>query len=376
MNVLIVIEYFLPHIGGVEVVFKNLAQGLADKGHEVTVITQRLEGTKAEELMGRDNKYEVIRISSLKSRYVFSFSAIPKVMELAKHADIIHTTTYNGALPAKIASFFRKKKCVITVHEILGKAWKDSMNMNRINAAFHRFIERMIMAVGFDRYICVSDSTKKQVLAAKVKKEKVITIHNGMDYDFFDSEKYDSSKVRKKFGIKDEFVYFGYGRPGITKGFEYLIRAVPFIAKTIPNSKLVLILSKSPYDRYVMMKDLIKALGVEKDVILVDPVKREELPNYLKTADCVVVPSLTEGFGFTVAESCAMGKPVVASNTTSIPEVISGSHVLVKPKSAREIAEGVIKVYKKKADYKPLKKFSWKQAVDEYEKVYKELTSK
>jgi len=57
-------------------------------------------------------------------------------------------------------------------------------------------------------------------------------------------------------------------------------------------------------------------------------VSRSELPSYIAASDCIVVPSLSEGFGFAAAESCAMGKLIVASNVASLPEVVSGKFYL------------------------------------------------
>ena len=141
----------------------------------------------------------------------------------------------------------------------------------------------------------------------------------------------------------DILIYLFTGRPGISKGLKYLINAVPYISKKVPNSKLLAIVSKDKtYEKqYNKILRLIKKLGVEDKVILHDPVSYKELPKYVKLADCVVVPSLAEGFGFVAAEACAMGVPVVASNTTSLPEVVSGKFILVKPRDFNGIAKAV-----------------------------------
>jgi len=120
----------------------------------------------------------------------------------------------------------------------------------------------------------------------------------------------------------------------------------------------------------------INDLGIAGKIRILDSVPRNELPNYIKMADCVVVPSLTEGFGFAVAESCAMGKVVVASDTKSIPEVISGEYVLVKPKNPKDIARGVIDAHKMKVTKTKLKRFLWSDSINAYQKIYEELIRK
>jgi glycosyltransferase involved in cell wall biosynthesis len=94
---------------------------------------------------------------------------------------------------------------------------------------------------------------------------------------------------------------------------------------------------------------------------------------YIASAQAVVVPSLSEGFGFSVAESCATGTPVVASRVGSIPEVISGQFVLIEPASAAAIAQGVLQVKHGQLNHTPLKQFSWDAAVEAHEQLYKNL---
>src|SRR3989344_6164033 len=101
MRILFIVENYIPHVGGVEVVFSQLAEGLAAKGHEVVVVTHKFFGPKTNETI---KGVRIHRVSCLGSRYVFTFTSIPKALSLAKKADIIHTTTFNGAPPAFLVS--------------------------------------------------------------------------------------------------------------------------------------------------------------------------------------------------------------------------------------------------------------------------------
>ena len=147
------------------------------------------------------------------------------------------------------------------------------------------------------------------------------------------------------------------------------------ISKRVPNSTLLLILAHDPKDRYENMKKMINDLEIEDNIILLDPVPRNLLTKYIASSDCVVVPSISEGFGFTAAEACAMGKPVVASNVASLPEVVSGRYVLVEPGDPAAIAEGVEKVYKGETENTKRKAFDWDVCAGEYLEVYRKLTA-
>ena len=370
MKILFVLENYAPNIGGVETVFRSLAEGLASLGHNISIVTHRLKGTKRYEVI---NNVKIFRIPCFYSRYLFSFFAIPKTISIAKECDLIHTTTYNGSLPAIIASKLLKKPSVITVHEILGKRW-EYCGMGVFSSKIHQLLEKAIVRLSFDYFIAVSNSTRNELIESNVKEDKIRVVYNGVDYRLFNPRKYDGKNIRKKLKIGKEFVYMSYGRPGLTKGIEYIIRAAPLISKKIHNSRLLLILSQKPKKRYNFILKLISSLSLKEEVMLLNPVEREELPAYIKAADCVVVPSLTEGFGFTAAEACAMQKPVVATNTTSLPEVVSGKYVLIKPKSPEDIARGIELIYKNKCNYKRLKRFTIKENIDNYLKIYKELT--
>jgi glycosyltransferase involved in cell wall biosynthesis len=371
MKILIVLENYLPHIGGVELVFKNLISGLVKQGHDITVLTQRLPHTKKEEII---NGAKIIRIRCFGSRYLFSFFAIPKAIKLAKEADIIHTTTFNGAPPAWVASKIRKKPLLLTVHEVWINRWRELTDLSPLTAWLHDKLERLIYILKYDHYACVSASSQSHLLERNIPKEKTSVVYNGLDYNLWNPRKYSKPKLREKFGWKT-FTYLCSGRPGVSKGIEYAVKAAAKIAEHLPESKFVLLLSKdSAYQtRYHMIKALIKELDLKDNMILIDPVPYDKLPEYIMAADCVVIPSISEGFGFAAAEASALGTPVVASNTTSLPEVISNKYLLVKKRSPHDIATAVIAVHDNNFKTSPLKKFTWEDNVEKYLNIYKKL---
>ncbi|MDR0606958.1 MAG: glycosyltransferase, partial [Candidatus Peribacteria bacterium] len=118
MNILFMLDLFKPHVGGVEVLFDNVVNGLLAQGHQVKVLTTKFkpELSSYEKV---SEHYEIHRVGH--HRYDFMFFCLSKGIKLAKWADVIHTTTYNAAIPASIIGKIAKKKVVLTVHEIFGK---------------------------------------------------------------------------------------------------------------------------------------------------------------------------------------------------------------------------------------------------------------
>jgi D-inositol-3-phosphate glycosyltransferase len=375
MNILFVCENYIPHYGGAEVVFKNLAEGYVGQGHKVIVVTQLLPETTKYEVI---NGVKVVRINSFGSRNLFTFLSIPKVLNLAKKCDVIQTTSFNGAPPAWLVGKLRKKKVAITVHEVWIGKWQQVTSLSTIKAKIHDILERMIYWLPYNKYICVSDATKNDLLKIGIKPNKVQRVHNGVEYQFWNPDKFEDRtiEIRNRFNVQNNFVYFSWGRPGTSKGHEYLIKAVPKIKEKIPDAKLLLMLSTSEQykKKYAELVQLVNSLGLQDDVKIIPPVKHLELGYYLKAFDCAVIPSIAEGFGFNCAEAMTMGIPVVVSDAGSLPEVVSGKHLVFKSKDIEDLAKKVIMISKGKWNEIPLKRFEWKTSVDKYLKVYGELT--
>jgi glycosyltransferase involved in cell wall biosynthesis len=148
------------------------------------------------------------------------------------------------------------------------------------------------------------------------------------------------------------------------------VDAVPTIAAAIPNAVLLLILSEAPQ----YQKDLAALKAVASQWVRFLPSQpRSRLVEIVKAADCIVIPSIAEGFGYTTLESCASGVPVVVSQTATTPEVVGGSFVLAEARSARSIADGVLSVARGAYQTLPQRSFPWSRTIDEYEAEYRRL---
>ncbi len=377
MKILFILENYFPHTGGVETLFRNLAEGLAEKGHEVKILTHRLKNSAKNENI---NGVEINRVNCFDSRYLFAFFAIPKAIKLAKNADIIHTTTFTAAFPTYVASKFTKKPSLITIHEVWLNRW-NYFTKNRLSAFIHNFLEKLIYFLDFNKFVCVSKATLNSFLSSPIsekKKAKATYVYDGFDHSLYNPNLYGKDYYKKKLNLQKSFILLSWGRPGISKGFEYLIKAFPLIKQKITNAKLVLMLShdKAYRKNYKRLIKLIEKTDIKDEVIIINPLPTKEKIKLILSADCVVIPSLSEGFGYNIVEACSLGVPVVASNTASIPEVIFGKYQLVQPKDKNSIADGVEKIYKKQYQTSKTKFFTVEDNINGYLKIYDELVKK
>lgn len=372
MKILFICENYHPHKGGAEVLFKNLAEGLVKEGNEVSIITHLLPNTPKRETL---NGVKIQRIFSFDSRYIFSFFAIPKAIKEARKHDVIQTTTFNGAFPAWIAAKICRKPVVLTVHEVWVGKWKEITGFSGIRSFIHNFLEKMLYYLPFNHYVCVSEATRKDLLKLNIPPEKATTIYNGFDYSVWDSQKFTKKDVqhfREQHHLQGKFVFFSWGRPGPSKGFEYALKAMPEIVKEIPNAVLVLMFgSVEKYKhKYAELMKLIQDINLPNHITVIPSLPYEQLGIALKAADAAIIPSTSEGFGYTTLEAVAMKKSLVVSNAGSLPEVVGGKYQVFESKNVEDLAEKAIKVAKSEYLQKKGRKFRWEECVGRYMDIY------
>jgi glycosyltransferase involved in cell wall biosynthesis len=342
VRVLFVLEYFPPHIGGVEALFAGLASGLQRRGVEVAVITLRLPGTPAREVL---DGVTIVRVRAPRRlrRYAFTGLAFPAVLRAAAAADVVHTTTYNAALTAWLAGALRGKPVVVTVHEVFGGQWNQLLGMHPLAGYGFRIYERGLLHLPFAHFIADSDFTRGRLLAAGVAPGRATTIYPALDYAYWDGTRHQPRPLRAELDLPaDTFVYLYFGRPGVSKGVEYLVRAAALVSQKRPHSRLVMLLADDPPERHARILSEVRARGLSGHVVVRDPVPRDDLPGYLLAADTVVVPSISEGFGFAALEAATLGCRVVSTRGHAVEEVLGEAALLVPPRDPSALAEAIL----------------------------------
>ncbi len=210
---------------------------------------------------------------------------------------------------------------VITLHDVV--AWKFDDESDPVPAAAEE--ARRAAAV-----ICVSQfSADEAVELLGIRDPHVV--HNGVNPRFFDAAPLDRATLAA-LGIDGPYVLTA-GGASRRKNLEGLAAAWPKIRSARPDLTLVLSGPEHPR-RTALFKDL-------PGVRMVGRVDGALVPGLVAAASAVVVPSLYEGFGLPALEGMAVGVPVVAANTSSLPEVVGDGGVLVEP-TPDDIAAGTL----------------------------------
>jgi glycosyltransferase involved in cell wall biosynthesis len=158
-----------------------------------------------------------------------------------------------------------------------------------------------------------------------------------------DVEKYKRVKSNPKIKFDDGYKNFLFvGRIAPNKKIEDLIK-IFFVYKNAINPKARLIIigsfEENEYKKYYfMLQGLIKSLNL-KDVIFTGRINFRDMVTIYRQADVFITMSEHEGFCLPLVEAMIFGIPIIAFNTTAIPETLGGSGILVNVKNYTEIAE-------------------------------------
>lgn len=369
MKICLITEHFPPHIGGVEIVFQEYAKRLAKRGHQVRVITSNSGG-----ITGQKNKWGA-QIYYTNTISFFNHPILPKkkLIPHIKWADIVHTTTLTAALPSVSISKKYNKPCILMTHEALANKWFQ-VEKNPLKALGFLLFEWYILTRQYSLWQTVSQATAKDLSKYSIPPNKIITVHHGVDYSVWNQniKKHDLNTLFKVPSSKNIFLY--NGRPGKTKGIFILLKAINKIKKSIPkNFVFGLIISQEPCSERKKVKHLIEKYRIQKIVKIVDSLPYANLPGYRKSAFAFIVPSTTEGFGFTTTETSALNTPLIVSDAGSIPEVASGKVLFFKNRDYNDLAQKILLAIENKFQNISDKKFYWKDTIDKIEKVYTKL---
>jgi glycosyltransferase involved in cell wall biosynthesis len=368
-RILFCLDFYPPHIGGAEILFRNLAEGLARAGWEVEVITQMVKDAQAEEVR---NNVHIRRIATGGIRHLFPLLVLPTLFKAAGRADLIHCTTFASTLPSWLVAKWRRKPLALTVHEVWVGKWSLFSDASPLANGINGLLERIIYLFDYQNYITVSHATERALKAIGTPADRITTIYNGIDNSHWKPDGQIRDKRRQDLGLQDHFVFFFSGRPGRSKGLPTLLRAFAAVAKRHPEARLLTILSNNAAVAKGLAdaQRLIQELNIAEKVLIHPPVPYGDLPGYVMCADTVVVPSLSEGFGFAAAEACALERPVIATDNASLPEVVSGKVLLVPPRDVDALANAMESALAGQFTMVPPKRFPNEETLASHIRLY------
>src|SRR6185369_1422158 len=291
-----------------------------------------------------------------------------------QNVDVVH-------VPHHEAPFFNPSKLVVTMHDCVHLLFPHEDSSKFRNYRHYLQTKRVVETA--KHVLAVSKSTKEDLINIfELPESKISVVHNALDERFaFIHTTEERKHVLERYQLKEPFVlYSGKIRPH--KNIHRLIEAFAVLKSELmdderyKNLKLIIIgdeLSKHQYLRLTVIRS-----GVQQDVRFFGFVPYPILRVFYQSASLFAFPSLYEGFGLPPLEAMANRTAVIASNSSSLPEVLDDAAVLVNPENVFDIARGMKsilldelirqKLVQKGTDQ--VKKFSWKLAAQKVLDVY------
>lgn len=314
MRIVHVDPYFYPFYGGIEHRIHNICSVLG-RDNEVTIVTSQLPGTELEE---RGDGYDIVR---LKSRFFGNYN--PPYVTSKGLKD-----TLEGLDPDIVEFHYRwapsytrdmaahDGRKVFCWHNSYGEG--EGLLQRAGSLANDRlFLPRLKK---YDAITCISEHIREQLIGKGVPSEKLEVIKNGVHMP---------SRIS---GEEDGYILF-VGRLVATKGLRYLIEAMDEVEMPLK------ICGKGP--EMERLASLIRKRDVGDKVELLGFVSDDERDLLLDRCSVYVMPSIFEAYGIAAAEAMSHGKPLVATATGGLPEVVQDAGVLVPPRDPAALAEGI-----------------------------------
>ena len=216
--------------------------------------------------------------------------------------------------------------------------------------------------------ITVSQSSKKGIIEEfNCKKNNILVINNGLDTEEF-------SPIEESVRDLNRLITTASADVPL-KGLDYSLKALKILKKDNPNIHLIVIGSPKKGGH---TERLIKELNIKDNVFFKKHISKEEIRRLYSTSSVAIVSSLYEGFGYPVIEAMSCEVPLIATNVSSIPELVENYGILIDPKDENLLSHKIKNVLSNYDEHKKtaiqgrqhiIKTFNWSKITNEYEKT-------
>jgi len=228
---------------------------------------------------------------------------------------------------------------VLTVHDLIFEEYPE--HHTRLNRLFLQTAMPLFVKAA-DAIIAVSQQTRRDLIARyQTPSEKIHVIYEGLDPHFQPASQDAIATMRQQYNLHRPYLLM-VGTLDPRKNHAAAFRALARIKEAGCPLQLVIVGGKGWL--FEPVRALVDELGLTDDVIFVGYVPDEDLSLLYSGADCLLQPSLYEGFGFPILEAMACGTPVICSNSSSLPEVAGDVALQVSPHDDEELAASIQKV--------------------------------
>lgn len=364
LSVLIISRAFPPDInGGVATHVDYLSDSLSritDESEKklkkcfVHILTPSLKDKKAQK-EGRPPSLSIHRFKG-QSGHFTSVGEIPSE-EVVQHAldeweiikpDIIHAHDFESLLIGLMLKTAHKTPLLLTVH----RTPKDPDKSLPKRDVKDCFLQTLINFNLVDKFIAPSEAYKQNLINKNCPEEKISRIYHGIPINKLATAT-SHPEILEEIGIRnDHEVIFCPSRIDQHKRIDTFIEAARIVSNNFPEKKLLFVVAGGSGEKNYCekLKNQIRRLNLDNIIRLgisfEKDINKRDMPTLYRRSKICVLPSQREGFGQAVLESFVYKKPIIASNTGGIPEIISSDQygLLFNCNEHQDLAKQIIKL--------------------------------
>lgn len=271
----------------------------------------------------------------------------------------------------------RRARSILTVHDLTFLIHPETA-VPELRRYLGRAVPRSLRRA--DHVLADSESTRADLQRLLgVDPARVTVVYPGVGQRFQPlADKTRLAEARRRLNLPDIFL-LSVGTVEPRKNHVRLLEAFARVAGRYPT--LMLLIAGRRGWMAEPIYEAVERLGLRQRVRFLDFVADDDLPLLYNLAHGLVYPALYEGFGFPPLEALACGTPVLASNTSSLPEVVGEAGVLVDPTDIESIAAGIQRLLDDEELVGELRRrgpqqaarFSWDQAAQRTLDIYRQV---
>lgn len=302
-NVLVVLPWLKP--GGAEVLILDILKGMSDS-YNFTIVTTMLDEHLLKPLF-KDLGADIFHLSEHEN----SDECISFLFHL------IDTRKIDGVFSSGSKLLYESLERVKSAYQSL-----KIIDLLHNDSKEGHFLNAVDKSPYIDVHICVSEVIFQSGLKAGIPQEKIISIANGVDIEKqFYRRSVESSVLKNEFGMDPNKPLLCFvGRASTEKRPMLFLNLIERLKEINVQGLCV---SSGPLQQEI--KDYIFTKGLEKQVRLIDNIKRDDLWKVYQASDLIVNTSMIEGMPLTAIEALAMGCPVVGMSVGNLSSLVENN---------------------------------------------------
>lgn len=356
--------YAMQKAGGINRYFANLIRRLPESYTPILTICQTQElnypvHPNLKLIFYKRFGFQPGRVSYWLEKYYF------RAVATLSRPDVIHPTYYSLLTRQEI----NKHRCpvVLTIWDMIHEQFAEQMDpMGQVAE------EKRKAILAAQAIICISENTKKDLLELYSLPESKVTV------TYLASE-IDASLAHGSEPVPSRPYYLYVGSRSSYKNFDGLLAAIAKVVSVQPDIALCVV--GEPFNH--IEEKLIAALKLSEHIEHYKYASDRHLAKLYRCSVAFVYPSLYEGFGIPPLEAMSCGTAVVASNCSSIPEVVGDAGLLFNPKATGDLTDILLLLLDSPTERDRLiakgqhrsQMFSWDKTVPQTIDVYRSVSN-